>query len=306
MIDYNKKDERVEKTISLEHFFTYDMSIKKEMHMLAPSEADLYNNESMIVYLDKLYNGLKDFMIEFKILSRCINLDDSVKNRINVFIDSIMDGFENININPKSILQFYNNNISYMRKEFVDDVKKGLRGYSLFSSFNELIFEVMSINEMLHLLHSYVMNNERIYKSLNIIESKEVCGWPVTLYGNKSDISREIFDNFRENMGNGIVDIVGLENVNKVIMMIRDKGHASSIEITYENENIVIEYFIPKLCNIDMINSLPGVSKINANANMNDGVRGVFIVKREMLLNELYDFIQKIPTDDDMEIARSR
>ncbi len=36
-----------------------------------------------------------------------------------------------------------------------------------------------------------------------------------------------------------------------------------TIEVTLNNNIARIEYFIPKLCNIEMINNLPGVNKVN-------------------------------------------
>lgn len=42
----------------------------------------------------------------------------------------------------------------------------------------------------------------------------------------------------------------------KLLMMVRDRGHALSIEITLNGQNARLEYFIPKVCNVDMVNNL--------------------------------------------------
>ena len=58
----------------------------------------------------------------------------------------------------------------------------------------------------------------------------------------------------------GWTDIVSMEK--KMLMMVRDRGHALTIEIDKEEAGAVFKYFIPKLCNRDMIEKLPGINKI--------------------------------------------
>ena len=63
-----------------------------------------------------------------------------------------------------------------------------------------------------------------------------------------------------------------------------------------------IEYFIPKLCNIDMINRLPGVNKVNKGSI---GATGAFEIPINSLSMTLIDFISKVPMDSDMIIENS-
>ena len=79
--------------------------------------------------------------------------------------------------------------------------------------------------------------------------------------------------------------------------MIRDLGHALTIEIDIEDNKCMIRYFIPKICNIDMINSLKGVKKVKKGDNY---TVGMFECTLEKLPFELVDFISKVPTDMDM------
>lgn len=83
----------------------------------------------------------------------------------------------------------------------------------------------------------------------------------------------------------------------RVIMMVRDIGHALSIEIEKENDKYYIRYFIPKVCNIDMVNSLKGVKKVKKGDNY---TVGIFETSLEKLPFDLVDFISKVPTDIDM------
>ncbi len=85
-------------------------------------------------------------------------------------------------------------------------------------------------------------------------------------------------------------------------MMIRDRGHALTIEISLNNNIARLEYFIPKLCNIDMINSLPGVNKVNKNSI---GATGILEIDINKLPNCLFDLISRVPMDSDMKIYKA-
>lgn len=54
-------------------------------------------------------------------------------------------------------------------------------------------------------------------------------------------------------------------------MMLRDFGHATTLDINIENDEAWIEYFIPKVCNYLMVNELPGVRKVDKSSNWAKG-----------------------------------
>ena len=84
----------------------------------------------------------------------------------------------------------------------------------------------------------------------------------------------------------------------KILMMVRDRGHALTIDIdTSTQNNILVKYFIPKLCNLDMIKTLPGINKSSITEY---GARGAFLTSKEKLTEELFNFVEKVPTDDDL------
>lgn len=82
-------------------------------------------------------------------------------------------------------------------------------------------------------------------------------------------------------------------------MMLRDFGHATTLDINIENDEAWIEYFIPKVCNYLMVNELPGVRKIDKSSNW---TKGTLRVKVSELGEYLNNFIKMIPTDDEMFI----
>lgn len=303
MFDIFKKteeDKRQEKTDKIERFFAADMCIKKDMHSLVPTESDLYTMDSMVDYMDKLYRGIKDLKTEFKFMVRNIGLGKDTLDKIDKFFKQIIEEVSNLRYDPNTIKRFFNNRISYMREEFVNDIKLNIKGYSMFSNVDAYFGNCTTVNEALHLLHAFVMNNENILQSMNVLDIKDISGYSLTLYGKPSPETKEIFDSFPSNTGSGDTDSIGLPGVNKSLMMVRDKGHALSIEITYEGENAIVEYFIPKLCNIDMVNALPGVIKVSSDAPMHSGTTGRFVVSKKELPLMLVDFVKKVPTDEDM------
>ena len=303
MFDIFKKteeDKRQENTDKIERFFAADMCIKKDMHSLVPTESDLYTMDSMVDYMDKLYRGIKDLKTEFKFMGRNIGLGKDTLEKIDNFFKQIIEEASNLRYDPNTIRRFFNNRISYMREEFVNDIKLNFKGYSMFSNVDSYFGNCTTVNEALHLLHAFVMNNENILQSMNVLDTKDISGYSLTLYGKPSLETKEIFDSFPSNTGSGDTDLIGLPGVNKSLMMIRDKGHALSIEITYEGENAIVEYFVPKLCNIDMVNALPGVIKVSSDAPMHSGTTGRFVVSKKDLPLMLVDFVKKVPTDEDM------
>ena len=231
---------------------------------------------------------------------RNIGLGKDTLDKIDKFFKQIIEEVSNLRYDPNTIKRFFNNRISYMREEFVNDIKLNIKGYSMFSNVDAYFGNCTTVNEALHLLHAFVMNNENILQSMNVLDIKDISGYSLTLYGKSSPETKEIFDSFPSNTGSGDTDLIGLPGVNKSLMMVRDKGHALSIEITYEGENAIVEYFVPKLCNIDMVNALPGVIKVSSDAPMHSGTTGRFVVSKKELPLMLVDFVKKVPTDEDM------
>ena len=170
-------------------------------------------------------------------------------------------------------------------------------GYNLLGVINQNV----SINGLLHIIHSFVMNNEGLYQSVDSLGQKMNEGeYPIELRGNPNNqIAVSIFEGFPMSLDVAWTDIVALKN--KTLIMVRDRGHALTIEVEEYSDGVMIRYFIPKLCNIDMINALPGINKVPSSAGVFDGARGEFISSKEEISNNIYNFIARVPTDLDME-----
>lgn len=147
-------------------------------------------------------------------------------------------------------------------------------------------------------MHSHMINSEYVLKSSKILlQTKGQHGDDIKLYGEPSNLAAKVFGAMPVIKKAGETDIVSFGNDDRVILMIRDLGHATTIEITKDENSIKIQYFIPKICNIDMINALPGINKIS---NTEVGATGIFYTTNEKFLTDFYDFVSNIPDDLDM------
>lgn len=286
-----------EKMIKLQHFFSNDIRIKKEIYDMAPQVLNGYvDEESVSKYTDKLNDSLIYIFSELK----CITIDmfgkeSNVFNRLCYLEQTIKSSFYSCGLDINKLKLFYQKFISNMEPNFIDSVKSTCKGYA----FNEIsaVNEASSINEYLYFMHSYIVNNDTILKSLPLIcEKKNDQEYSISLRGNRNPIFEQLFVMFPSSLDCGITDMVIIDD-RKLIIMVRDRGHALSMEVSLNNDIARIEYFIPKLCNIEMINRLPGVNKVNKDSV---GATGVMEVKISDLPKTLFSFISMVPTDLDM------
>ena len=282
--------------IKLDHFFQVDFEIKKGMYNLAPTSLKYHDELSIQKYTDTLDDLLRYIFSELK----CIALD-IFGNNSNVILKifslekTIKDQFYSCGFDIDKLKKFYGVYVSNMTSDFINSVKQECVGYTFGGTSSVEIAK--SLNEILHFLHSYIINNENILQSISLInQKKNEFNYPIQLRGNKVEIFEQLFEQFPTNIDVGWTDMVVI-NEKKLIMMVRDRGHALSIEISLNGDIARIEYFIPKLCNIDMINALPGINKVN---NDSVGATGVIEVNKSELPQILFDFITKVPMDSDM------
>ncbi len=277
-----------EMIIKLQHFFGVDMKIKKEMYDMAP----LDNLEGKVIS-DKINDSLFYIFSELKCISYDLNLN--VYKKVCSLEDIIKEQFYSCGYDTFKLKKFYQKYISNMEEKFVDCVMDTCVGYS--SENVSAIYLANSINEILHFLHSYIINNEKIFEAVPLIEQKMNDNqYPIRLRGNKNSYFEQLFKLFPLELDCGWTDMV-IINDKKMIMMVRDRGHALTIEITLNNDSARIEYFIPKLCNINMIKMLPGINPVNENSY---GATGAFETDLNNLPSSLISFISKVPTDLDI------
>lgn len=296
----NESQEEIERKRmyeALKKFFKTDMQIKEAMSKLAPTELD--DKENGIIYTDKMYKFFKETEKQLLSIIQDFKLGQNASQAVRDFFDKSQTKFLKTAYNNPNIQDLYRNQVSNMDEKLIEQVKYSLIGYAPFRQDNlsNLISKSKTVNELLHVIHSYIVNNENIMESMPIIDSKRngVSGDKMTLYGEPTELSQKLFNEIPEDLDCGITDIISMQD--RILMMIRDRGHALTIDIdnTDEKGNILVKYFVPKLCNDEMIKKLPGVGKISPN-----GAGGMFTCKKEDLSKNLFDFIDKVPTDADI------
>ena len=283
---------------TLKNFIKTDLSIKNDLLELAPNKTDNFDESSKINYIDKLYKSLKDLEFDFKSSLKGFNFDDKINESLTEFFNKEKEKLAIGNYNNINCNEIYQNNFSDMSKTFIEDVKKTFVGYTSFNEndLNTSIKEAKTINELLHTCHSYIMNNQSILSSITKISEKQnQFKYPISLYGEQTKAAEELFNNFPMDLDVGWTDIISLED--QIFMMVRDRGHALTIDIDTSKDDYLIKYFVPKLCNEEMIKALPGINKDNISQN---GASGCFQCKNTEFTNKLFSFIEKVPTDKDM------
>ena len=284
----------------LKKFITKDYKIKKEMIDLRPPlDTDAISHDAIVKYTDNAYDSLRFIIRELKNMSAMYDdnnqtfskkLEELSKIWINEFIKCKTD------INK--LRAFYKAVVTDMDIEVIDDVGRNCVGYVPHFIPPYAIKKSNTINEMLHIIHSFVMNNEKILKSLNVVKRKVLSNeYPVTIYGEVNDISMNLFKDFPDELDVGWTDIISFGDIGKVFMMVRDRGHALTIEIDYNEEDVLVNYFIPKICNAQMTNRLPGIIKVRENADPLDQTSGRFVTSKENLSSDIYRFIKMVPMD---------
>ena len=289
--------ERLYNFEKLNHFFEANMNIKKAMANSAPPGIFQYFDEEK--YTDKLEENLKYMFSELKGIVKDFFGDCSVFYlKVQQLEVDTRREFYKCGLDKRKLREFYNNYISYLRPEFVDLVKESCVGYTIDNRRIDPMDKFANINELLHYLHCYIMNSEHLLQSITLVnQKKNFFNYPIKYRGVQPDIFYSIFENFPLDLDVGNTDLIALNN-NKLLMMVRDRGHALTIELTIKGDIARFEYFIPKLCNVDMINSLPGVNKVKEESRI--GTTGVFEIPVGGLPDMVYDFISKVPMDKDM------
>ena len=278
----------------LKLFFKYDLEVKRILNEIVPLEQYAYNNDSVIKYNELLFKAFKSFKFYFSKMVKLLNYNNiEQKNLINL-LNKIEEKLICCSMNFYEMSKFYNENFSGMRKELVDYVRENCIGYTI--NRNVSLDKAETINELLHIIHQTVVNDEKIYKQ-NLLEQKiNDEGFLISLYGEENKMAKNIFVNYPKEMSCGETDILALDDL--ILLMIRDRGHALSIEIEKVNNKYFVNYFIPKICNIDMVNNLKGVRKVTTESKY---ATGVLACSEEELISSLIDLISHVPMDDDIK-----
>lgn len=291
--------------VKLRHFFSVDEKIKKEMIAMCPPDyTAAISDDEIIKYIDNALDSIDYIFSELRCVTKDIyGVTSTSYEALKKLENETKTGFLTCGTDLSKLKKVYEVCVSNMDIEFLNSVKDNYVGYKMMGRITPPEYLVKTVNEFLHMAHSYVLNSDNLLKKVSVVSEKEnIFGYNISLRGYESEVFNNFFESFPDDIDVGYTDMVCI-NPKKLIMMVRDRGHALTIEITITNDIARVDYFIPKLCNVEMINNLPGINKISKDSI---GATGAFEVPVENLNEIIYNFIQKVPTDDDMEILYGR
>ena len=275
----------------LNSFFKDDLLIKNLIHKSFPNPADKYDVSGTISYATKLENTLDKIEI---IITRLVKtyVGAFYVGYIEVLFSYYQKMIRDCGTDYQKLESAFNNIFVNMSPELINKVNEEILGYSVQLDVASILSKAKSISEILHVLHSYVVNNEGLLQSCNLISQKD----ETKLYGIPTPVAKNIFESLDDYFSDSPKIILSL-NETHIIIMLRDFGHATTLDINIENDEAWVEYFIPKICNYLMVNELPGIRKIDEKSKW---AKGTLRIKVNELGAYINNFIKMIPTDDDM------
>ena len=283
-------------------FFEHDMNIKQSFVDMAPAETYLYNRDYVITYFDHLYKTLEYLRSEFKEAAYNHYHDQTIAY-IDALFEQIMADLLTAGYDGDKLRKFYHDRITYMRPNFNAIVSQNLSGYYLFRNPAYTIKQAKSLNELLHAMHANIVNNDALYDlAEEIASAKGTNNYELHMYGKDSQLARIIYDTALES-GLMLADetLILSVNENKVLVMARGLGHATSFEFDMTDQgDIRVAYFIPKICDTRMVNALKGINQVSETAPVFSGATGRFYTTPLELHNDFSELLYGIPTDDDL------
>lgn len=276
-------------------FFDYDMKIKNLIVSLNEGLNFLRTSEDLVEYEDNMQKSLEE--IEYYLYCMTNKFRKYRLRDFQSFLTIIKEEFKKSCGDFRKIEDFYNRRIALMREEFYKSVGESYSGFALFSGPGNI--PPVSINEYLHDLHMDVMNSNYTFTNAPLIENEILSNSPVHLRGKTDERVLVLATSLaNSNLNSRQIDVLNLSN--KILIMARDYGHATTIEIKFERGMAVINYFIPKVTNYQLANELPGLTnKVTPETKF---IRGVFEVPENELAYKISLFIKEIPTDDDLTL----
>lgn len=283
---------------NLDKFFKIDLKIKDLILKNRPNEKT-YDTSGAIKYVDNLIKELDTIKDYFFWVIDTYNMSPYLKDVINNSFNEYNEKLLNSNYDYDRLIRIYQECILKMTSGLDKELQKNLFGYNINRKEVKSFEKCKTINDYLHAFHFYIVNNEKIFHSMPIIDRKiNKDDEPIILFGKENDLSRDLFNKYPVELGTGEVDILSFDD--HLLMMIRDVGHALSVDSTIENDNIRVSYFVPKSCNIEKVNKIKGVTKLDPlTSDMFSPTNGEFVCKKEDFTSEMIDFISNVPTDID-------
>ena len=276
----------------IEYFFELDLVIKEMISNSFPNILDKNDIDELEAYEKKLTSMLNKIELYLYRIVKLLNLNEDYDKQIEALFESYRNKLNKCQLSYNELNSCFLEMFVNMKPELVNKVNEEFKGYSMYRNLYGVLKEATSITEILHIYHSFVINNEDILQSSNEIKEKG----SIKLYGKDTKIANDIFGNLENTLSEAEITILSVADEH-IIIMLRDYGHATTLDININNDTAWINYFIPKVCNYLMIQELPGLNNVDEKSKW---AKGTLRVEKDNIGNYLNNFIKLIPTDEDM------
>lgn len=273
----------------IELFYKYNVAIKKLIFSLRPFE---YNDEEFYQnYKVKTIEKIDELKEYFDNLLEVLNFHLEEKEYVDNVFDKCQNELRKTRLDINDLDNFYHKYIYGIDKNLTKDVRH--QTYAIGGSSALLIPRAKTINELLFIIHCSVNNDLNLYQGVPLIEEKE----NISLRGEMTELSNNIYNSLSTEITPGFIEIISLKNVNKVLILISKRGHATTIEITQNEDIIDINYFIPRIYHLEMVNKLIGVTPVTEKDYY---ATGMLRCTTNEVCDKLQELIEGIPMDKHM------
>lgn len=306
-----------------------DIAIKEQL-------ADLANDPSMELmengadkYGTILLRGADKLTRNFEEIFSCIDhlpitesndIVTSLRGRVSELASGLKSNVIKAGLDWQPLRSTYANDVAAMSADYVRRVADTIYSFMDMSDANiqsirELIHDSRSFNELLHLAHSYVMNNDELRGTLESWSDGNNERHYIRGLGRRSEIAEDIYQKFLEAWRLGddyaregwrhkapiAVDVVLAGNILHIV--VRDYGHSLNLvmdTVPDQQDNILIQYHMSKVPNKAMVYQLPGISTVR-----HTYASGQWLASSKNLGDEIINFVKQVPTDIDSPIAQA-
>ena len=292
--------------LKYEKIFKIDLDIKNLLYDLG--ENNNLTHDGIIEYADKLYDSVAKFKNKFIELCQILDMEEEIFKFIYKFMENVKERIVNTNYTEEDLKSIYNKYFASMSEDVLKEIRKNIYGDAMIYLEEErwLLLDIFkscnSVNELIHLLHFYSINNLDMLREIPVIAYKEEGKGSISLHGVENDLGRQIYELFDPAVIDAQTDIVITKE--KILLTIRDRGHALQIETEAKNnQEIGVYYFIPKVLDSTMIKDLKGLNPVKKGDMF---AFGSFVIEKEKLPLTLYELIKNVPTDTEYMSYRKR
>lgn len=271
-------------------FLDLNIRSKNILYDMAFDKRYINDNNYIIKYCDNFYKQfltLKNLILDMGKLYFKKDFE-----YLNIYLKKLETVLINLGTNIDKINAFYKIYLSEMSDDFVKKVGENCKGYYICPQID--VKDAKTINEIIHYMHSYVINSDTILQNIPVVVGQEVeYEKKYYLRGCDTKMGRTLYNNTPEFLKNTIFDIVSYDE-NNCLLMARNIGHALTVEIKKESDKYFVKYFIPKIYDVGMVNNLDGINSIKEGSLY---ARGAFYIEQGNFPKKLYQFMEKVPTD---------